>query len=409
MISYSNFRLFLEKYLLDPLFIIPQFYFPNHSTSINDLVTNSNNPNYSYDFNGNCVFWHEEPLNTKDLTNLSNGIRQLQTQPFSTECRDWYDCEIPSHGPIMYNVNIKIFANSEKSQLKKQWLKANQPFLDWYFFFHGFVALDWYRELSYLQNVNNFKISKIFICLNHIINDNRSYRMLLISMLKENNLAEYGIISAPLLNQSIVKEEIFNNHSKLSNVSKKHIIENLWPAAAPMIIDDVEYASASAFIPDYFYTALWNIVTETNFYDEKLHLTEKIFKPIVTKRPFILVSSPGNLAYLKSYGFKTFDKWIDESYDCESDHDLRLKMIVHEIKKLCRLSESELDKMYQEMQSVLEYNHRHFYTEFKKIIVNELIDNFESCVKIYNLGLSERFRVPSELVDYNKVKAILMR
>jgi hypothetical protein len=309
----------------------------------------------------------------------------------------------------MYNVNIKIFANSEKSQLKKQWLKENQPFLDWYFFFHGFVALDWYRDLSYLQNVNNFKISKIFICLNHIINDNRSYRMLLISMLKEQNLIEHGIISSPLLNQSTIKEEIFNSNSKLSNAGKKHIIKNLWPSAAPIVIDDVEYASASAFIPDYFYTALWNIVTETNFYEEKLHLTEKVFKPIVVKRPFILVSAAGNLEYLKSYGFKTFDRWIDESYDFESDPDLRLEMIMNEIKKLCKLSKSELDNMYQEMQSVLEYNHTHFYTEFKKIIVNELIDNFESCVKIYNLGLSERFRVPNELVDYNKVKEILMR
>ena len=37
-----------------------------------------------------------------------------------------------------------------------------------------------------------------------------------------------------------------------------------------------------------------------------MHLTEKIFKPIVNKQPFMLLAAPDNLAYLKSYGFKTY-------------------------------------------------------------------------------------------------------
>mgnify|MGYP003342655425 CR=1 FL=1 len=49
--------------------------------------------------------------------------------------------------------------------------------------------------------------------------------------------------------------------------------------------------SASADIPRGV-DALWNIVTETVFYYDKLHLTEKIFKPIVHRRPFLLVAAP---------------------------------------------------------------------------------------------------------------------
>jgi len=405
MISYTNFKLFLEQHLLEPLFIIPQFYFPNYSTDVINFIDNTCNPTYSYDFNGNCVFWYEEPLNLKDLTDLSNVNLNYGTN----ECRDWHDCEFPGHGPIIYDVNLKIFANSEKSNLKKQWLKRNKPFLDWYFFFHGFAALDWFRDFQYIQNVNNYRISKVFICLNHLIKDNRSYRMLLLSMLQENRLLDHGMISAPLLSQSIIKEEIFNNvYSRLSSFGKKHVMKNLWPVAESLVIDDVNYNSASAEIPTYYYKALWSIVTETNFYDDKLHLTEKIFKPIVTKRPFILVSAPGNLEYLKSYGFQTFDRWIDESYDQESDPDQRLTMIVKEIKKLCNLSTVELQNMHNEMSTILEYNHRHFYTKFKKIIIDELVDNFESCIKIYNLSLSERFRLPVELVDFDRVKRNLL-
>jgi hypothetical protein len=413
MISYYRFKVFLETHLLNPLFIIPQDYCPTYSTKIEGFNRNDDGKNfyhgrqYSHDFNGNCIFWYEELLNSQDLNDLSD--RTLLIGKLYPECREWYNCEIPSHGPTMYNVNIQLFANSEKSAIKKQWIKNNPPMLDWYFFFHGFAALDWFRDFEYVQNICDYSISKVFICLNHVINNNRSYRLLLLSMLKEQNLLSSGIVSAPLLNQALVKEEVFSKSSRLSKDGKIHIMKNLYEEAEPIIVHDTDYKSASADIPDFFYQAFWNIVPETNFYDEKLHLTEKIFKPIAIKRPFILVSSPGNLEYLKSYGFKTFDRWIDESYDSEPDHDIRLEKIVGEIKKLCQLTPQELDRMHQEMTEVLEYNHHHFFNGFKKIIVNELVDNFEACTKRYNLSLSERFRLPTELVNLDQVKQLLLR
>jgi hypothetical protein len=415
MISYYRFKIFLETHFLNPLFIIPQDYYPTYSTKIQGFNRNDadgknfyHGRKYSQDFNGNCIFWYEEPLNSHDLEDLSNRTILIDNYG-APECREWYNCEIPSHGPIMYNVNIQIFANSEKSALKKQWIKNNTPMLDWYFFFHGFAALDWFRDFEYVQNICDYSISKVFICLNHVINNNRSYRLLLLSMLKEQNLLDSGIISAPLLNQALVKEEVFGVDTRLSKDGKMHIMKNLYDEAEPIIVHETDYEAASADIPDFFYQAFWNIVTETNFYDEKLHLTEKIFKPIAIKRPFILVSAPGNLEYLKSYGFKTFDKWIDESYDSEPDPDIRLALIVAEIKKLCELTPNELNKMHQEMTEILEYNHHHFFNDFKKIIVDELVDNFEACTKRYNLSLSERFRLPTELANFDHVKQLLLR
>ena len=70
-------------------------------------------------------------------------------------------------------------------------------------------------------------------------------------------------------------------------------------------------------------SALWNVVSETVFYHNKLHLTEKIFKPIVSKQPFMLLAAPGNLKYLKSYGFKTFDHLWSEDYDNEVHDEQR--------------------------------------------------------------------------------------
>jgi hypothetical protein len=63
--------------------------------------------------------------------------------------------------------------------------------------------------------------------------------------------------------------------------------------------------------------------------------------------------------------------------------------------------------MFDEMKEILEFNHKHFYGEFKEIISNELVDNFEACINQYNLHLSEFRRIPKHKIDFDKVKKLL--
>ena len=412
MISVDKFLSFLITEFLDPLLIHSYGFKPSYSTHIDNYC------NFTYDLNiggttGQCIWWHEEPLNQKDL----DAVRYIGAlHPEKIGGR--YTAEFPiAPGPttqlpcyaFIYYCNFHIFANSEISQFKKQYLKEWNT-NDWYFFYHGFAALDWFRDWKYIDYTNKTaKFDKVFICLNHLISKNRSYRITLLSHLYQKKLQNFGHISAPLLTKDNIKNELYDPYSRLSLNSKKHILNNLINNAYPLTLDTCEYNKASADIINdgYMQTALWNIVTETVFYDQALHLTEKIFKPIVTKRPFILVSSPGNLAYLKSYGFRTFNKWIDESYDDEHDSDIRIGLIVKQIEKLCNLSQSQLSAMYIEMQEILEYNHNHFYNAFKNTIVDELVNNFEGCLKKYNHGLSDRWRLDSSRINFERLKNIL--
>jgi hypothetical protein len=411
MISYNRFTLLLHKLFLRPLHLESIGFDPHYSTNYQHLTPLFSLPNLSIDGgNGNCVWWHEEPLNHNDLTALEFfAIQEPPTfTPMNPHCYT-FGPESTNPGQL-HDVKFTVFANSEKSLLKKEWLKS-YPYLDWYFFFHGFIALDWFRDYRYI-NFEEIEVSKVFICLNHLVTDNRSYRLNLLSRLNEYDLFKHGHVSAPLLNKNLIKSEIFSNTSKLSVDSKKHILKNLYPGAQPIILDscdDYNIASANIANPIFSYGALWHIVPETVFYDDKLHLTEKIFKPIVCKRPFILVSSKGNLQYLQNYGFKTFDKWIDESYDTEDDPDIRIDKIILQIKKLCQLSTSELKKMHREMEEILEFNYNHFYGDFKEIIIEELIDNFKKCVFMYNKDRSERFQLPEKNLNYTKIKQILLK
>ena len=304
---------------------------------------------------------------------------------------------IGHNGPnLLSHKTIKVLANSEISKLKTD-LCREHHFYDWYYFFHGLAALEWYRDFKYVPKVDS-KFTKVFITLNHLVTKDRSYRLNFVAQLLEKNLDEHGHVSCQLADESVTwRDEILNQTSKLSKPAKKLIYTQFSKLTEPLLVDDVKggYRDCSSRLNlPLQESGLWHVVTETVFYYDKLHLTEKTFKPIVARRPFMLLAAPGNLTYLKSYGFKTFDRWIDESYDCEQDPDKRIAMVVAELEKLSNLDTVELETMYQDMQEVLDHNFDHFYGNFKHLVVTEMINNFEKCLKQINIG-----RLPDKQVD----------
>lgn len=298
--------------------------------------------------------------------------------------------EIDIHGFTYENYmkSLRIFANSELSSLKKKICKRYQ-LTDWYYFYHGFAALDWYRDAEYVNS--DAEIVNAFSSYNHIIRNKRSYRMSLTARLAARDILELGSVSFHGDARDCF-DEINDPHTQLSTASRRLIDQYLIDAnIKPLTVDysHVDGSFSAKFGGNMYYQkqrSFLHLVNETVFYDRKLHLTEKIFHPIVHLRPFILVSSPGNLKYLKSYGFKTFEKWIDESYDEIDDDDQRLDLIADETKRIASKPIAELKKILEEMRPVVEFNKKHLFGNFRKIIANELVDNFESCLRTWNNG-----------------------
>jgi hypothetical protein len=102
-----------------------------------------------------------------------------------------------------------------------------------------------------------------------------------------------------------------------------------------------------------------SIVTETTFFSNFPYLSEKTFKPIFCYRPFVLLGPSKCLAKLKDFGFKTFDKWWDESYDDELDHAIRLQKVYRIAETILNKNINELELMLTEMSEVLNYNKLH--------------------------------------------------
>jgi hypothetical protein len=136
-------------------------------------------------------------------------------------------------------------------------------------------------------------------------------------------------------------------------------------------------ASADYNVNDINATAI-SVVLETVVDGSKIHLTEKILRPIACGHPFILVAGPGSLAYLRSYGFKTFDSVFDESYDQETDTVTRLEMVVDTMQQVQQLTASD----WKKINEIAEFNKQHFFSEdFINQVTTELQENLNGAIK----------------------------
>jgi len=209
-----------------------------------------------------------------------------------------------------------------------------------YYFYHGLIARDWFRHWKHHGAISSIKDwQHRFLLYARDCTGSRQYRESLIDDL------------IPL--KSMINYDWDKNRNMNSNYSAK------------ISVDD---AQSSAI----------HLVAETIFCQEKIHLTEKIFKPMVMMQPFILFGGAGSLEYLRKYGFQTFSEIWDESYDLEPDHKHRYQMIKSLIKDLSLLSDAQITTLLLKCQKIVEHNQRHFFSDqFEEILLDELKSNMQ--------------------------------
>ena len=232
-----------------------------------------------------------------------------------------------------------------------------------YWFANGYLcATEWYRHLS-LDVFKNFKdrpIRNKFVCLNRLIDGSKKYRIDLLNLL---NL-EHAVYSLPA--------NCPNTGRALNDIVPNNTVQANEFDGIPNESADVNLKYLTPIN-----TSFLHVVTETVFQEQKHHLTEKTFKPIVLQQPFVLAAPAGCLGYLKSYGFKTFDRWWDEGYDKISNHQQRLQAIADIVNNIAKKDYSELYNMQEEMTEVLEHNRRLFYGSFATDCWHELQQNIK--------------------------------
>lgn len=138
---------------------------------------------------------------------------------------------------------------------------------------------------------------------------------------------------------------------------KKHTDKGLLQL---VVTNDQQVVNRYSVIPvDIYNDSYYSIVSETTSFNSFNQYTEKIAKPIVAKRLFVVFAGQYYLKNLRSLGFKTFDGIIDESYDLEPDREKRFKLAWQQVEILCN---TDPKKIINLCQPILNYNRDHFIT-----------------------------------------------
>lgn len=107
---------------------------------------------------------------------------------------------------------------------------------------------------------------------------------------------------------------------------------------------------------DWYKNIFVDVVCETFSNGNVFFLTEKFWRAIATKTPFIIQGPQFIIQRLKKLGFKTFSTWWSEGYD-EDPYLHSQKEIKKILEDLSLLSIVEIECMYKEMLPVLEHNY----------------------------------------------------
>jgi hypothetical protein len=268
--------------------------------------------------------------------------------------------------PSIYNKRLLIHSEKRSPDID---LFQQKNFIPIYYWSHGIIALDWYRYASYEKLNKNVK--KTFLIYNRAWSGTREYRLKFVDLLIDYNLIDQCQTTfspiEPELQLHYTKHQFVNLKFQSSHQLENYLLPNSFDATA----------SADYEINDYNTTNI-EVVLETLFDDQRLHLTEKILRPIALGQPFILAATQGSLEYLRSYGFRTFGSVFDESYDTIKDPVLRLEAIVTIMKEITEWTAQECKEKIALANQIALYNRKHFFSnKFFGQIEDELIANLK--------------------------------
>ena len=347
MFSVDNFyEFFKSHYGWEKSRILPWIFRTHGSKNLFDVQTTlvenrlrTELPSMEFSLNNALILHDQEPFAVCDsLYIYRHSFLENKKDPLFLHIPDqelflqkWRSCSWP------------IFCHSEKNSSDINWLEKIGC-IPCFYFWHALIARDWFRHWKHRGDMQHSAAWKQrFLLYIRDCSGTRTYRSKVKNMLYD------------------IKDQVDTDWNNVRNITADF--------------------SATISVEDARNTAI-HLVAETVFNDSKIHITEKTFKPMVMKQPFMIFAGPGTLQYLKNYGFRTFDCVWDESYDLEQDHSIRLEKITNIIKDLSHKSDIEFEYIINRCMEIVDHNHQHFFSDvFEKMLLDELHANMQASIK----------------------------
>jgi hypothetical protein len=215
------------------------------------------------------------------------------------------------------------------------------------------------KNFDQLIEYKTKNIIKTFNCMNK---RPRSHRMMFYLHLHKAGLVNDNMIS---MNDFEAPVFIKNQFTPEEYSSAKSVLPLKLYGEENNVLNDGYYINR---VLEKLYKDSWvSVISEASYFADEhtVFISEKTFKPIACLHPFIILGSRGSLAKLRELGYKTFDGFIDESYDDLEDMDrfTAITKVLEDIKNIP-------DKLawYTSMRDILEHNYDVLWNSKDKII-----------------------------------------
>ena len=298
---------------------------------------------------------HSIHYNTKKL-NIQNSIVIVNDFLVEERYKTW--CEENNEEPRFKTI---VFCHSlyEKSYEIYELQKSKQVYD---------MASDYQQHKSSAMTLEEFKDTKSILRKNTILSMNRRQREHRLAtlcvlnhygLLKGNGVSYQLTFDGPttpyyvdkLITDESRQKKYYQDYRELQDMKYQWVDYPIAMEAKDGVHHGYGWENKEPYLNSYL-----NITTETDFINPTGYASEKVWKPFGFFQPVLLVGSPNTLQFVRSFGFKTFNGFIDESYDKETDNAKRFELIEKEIIKFSKMSKQEVHDWYWSMEDILVHN-----------------------------------------------------
>lgn len=306
----------------------------------------------------------QEPLNYGDMTwRLDQWLQHKNMKPSS---QYWHLVHLTGINVHSKYVLLHSEINSDQVDLFRA--QGAEPAFYWS---HALIARDWFRYAR-LDPALDHKHSwtKDFLIYNRAWSGTREYRLKFAEMMVDRGLQHRCETAFRAHDPHHYNQHTFANDRL--QITRSDLERLLPPNNHP--------ATSSADYVNRDYANCWlEVVLETLFDTNTVHLTEKVLRPIACGKPFLLAAGPGALRFLRGYGFRTWQGVINEDYDLEPDPVKRLGMILDEMQRLSTCAYRT--QISHELYAIAQFNKRRFFSRnFFRQVVDEYQQNIGSAL-----------------------------
>lgn len=284
--------------------------------------------------------WHVNQLNIN--TNLNVAIYQVP-YPFDPKFADTIKTALLIYDQIIILIS-ELHFDSVEFCLQHQDPKIKYfscgfidglstiPWMDWFI-----TTVDFYKHSIILTQLRPYDIKpKAFDIL---LGWAKPHRQQIYNYVNSNNLNHKAVMTY-LQDRSQPLQKQLSNSWVWPNIE---IPKENFQSTITCIRHEGKLITLSQVIStDIYNQTAYSVVAETNFDNHYNFYTEKIVKPILAERLFIVFAGKNYLKNLQKLGFKTFDGIIDESYDSIDNNEQRFNLALEQMQLLMKQPQEEI-------------------------------------------------------------------